>query len=83
MIDKELLKILVCPLCKSNVKLTNNWLKCVNIECNCQYPIKDDIPIMLIDDAQRPCPKCGSLRDWLEEENSLRCSKCGTTFQSN
>jgi len=51
-ISKELLEILECPLCKVDVRLTpdGNGLKCV--QCHRVYPIRDDIPIMLIDDAR-------------------------------
>ncbi len=51
-ISQELLDILVCPLCKEPVKLTPNGqgLKCV--KCRRVYPIRDDIPVMLIDEAQ-------------------------------
>jgi uncharacterized protein YbaR (Trm112 family) len=51
-ISKELLEILACPLCKEEVKLTadGNGLKCV--KCHRVYPIRDDIPIMLIDEAK-------------------------------
>jgi uncharacterized protein YbaR (Trm112 family) len=50
-ISKELLDILACPLCKKEVRLTpdGNGLKCV--ECGRIYPVRDDIPIMLIDEA--------------------------------
>jgi uncharacterized protein YbaR (Trm112 family) len=50
-IRKELLEILACPLCKEEVKLTEdeNGLKCV--KCRRVYPIRDDIPIMLVDEA--------------------------------
>ena len=50
-IRKELLEILACPLCKEEVKLTDdgNGLKCV--KCHRVYPIRDDIPIMLVDEA--------------------------------
>ena len=50
-ISKELLEILACPLCKEEVKLTpdGNGLKCVR--CRRVYPIRDDIPVMLIDEA--------------------------------
>lgn len=50
MIDEELLKILACPLCKCDVFLKDNWLVCKN--CKRRYPIKDGIPIMLIEEAQ-------------------------------
>ena len=50
--DKELLEILVCPKCKGNLELTSNedGLNCN--ACKLKYPIKEDIPIMLIDQAQ-------------------------------
>jgi uncharacterized protein YbaR (Trm112 family) len=51
-ISPELLKILACPLCKEAVKLTpdETGLKCD--KCKRVYPIKDDIPVMLIDEAK-------------------------------
>jgi len=51
-INQELLDILVCPLCKRPVKLTTDGqgLKCS--QCRRVYPIKDDIPVMLIDEAE-------------------------------
>ena len=50
-VDKELLEILACPNCKTPVRLVNNGqgLKCD--KCRRVYPIKDDIPVMLIDEA--------------------------------
>ena len=51
MIAKDLLEMLVCPVCKTPVELTTdgNGLKCGT--CGRVYPIKDDIPMMLIDAA--------------------------------
>jgi uncharacterized protein YbaR (Trm112 family) len=50
-IDPELLKILACPKCKEDVKLTadEKGLKCV--KCHRVYQIKEGIPVMLIDEA--------------------------------
>jgi uncharacterized protein YbaR (Trm112 family) len=50
-VSKELLEILVCPVCKSKVLLKEDGsgLKCV--ECKRVYPVRDDIPIMLRDQA--------------------------------
>ena len=50
-IKKELLDILCCPKCKGDIKLTTagDGLICEN--CKLFYPIRDDIPIMLIDEA--------------------------------
>ena len=52
MIDKELLDILACPACKADVKLEGDRIVCT--KCARRYPIKDDIPIMLIDEAELP-----------------------------
>ncbi|MFB3854982.1 MAG: Trm112 family protein [Vicinamibacterales bacterium] len=50
-IDPELLEILACPDCKTPVVLVRDGqgLKCE--KCRRVYPIKDDIPVMLIDEA--------------------------------
>ncbi len=50
-ISQELLDILACPACKAEVKLTPDGkaLKCV--ACHRVYPIRDGIPVMLIDEA--------------------------------
>ena len=51
-VSQELLDILVCPACKVPLKLTADaqGLKCG--QCKRVYAIKDDIPIMLIDEAK-------------------------------
>ena len=50
-VDPELLKILACPSCKTPVVLVHDetGLKCK--QCHRVYPIKDDIPVMLIDES--------------------------------
>ena len=50
-VDSELLEILACPACKTPVTLVKDGqaLKCA--KCHRVYPIKDDIPVMLIDEA--------------------------------
>lgn len=53
MIDKKLLDILVCPKCKGSLKLDKNNNKLTCKECKLAYPIKDDIPVMLIDEAEK------------------------------
>lgn len=50
-IKKELLDILCCPKCKGDVVLTSAGDGLVCDKCGLLYPIKDDIPIMLIDEA--------------------------------
>ena len=51
-VDPRLREILVCPLCKAPVELLQDesGLKCV--QCKRVYPIRDDIPVMLVDEAR-------------------------------
>jgi uncharacterized protein YbaR (Trm112 family) len=51
-LSQELLEILVCPACHARVELKpdGSGLKCV--DCKRLYPIRDDIPVMLIDEAR-------------------------------
>ena len=52
MIDKEFLDILACPVCKTDVKLEQDKIVCAN--CGRRYPIKGDIPIMLVVYSMEP-----------------------------
>lgn len=51
-VSSDLLDILACPLCKTEVRLTpdGGGLKCV--ACRRVYPIRDDIPVMLVEEAR-------------------------------
>jgi len=51
MIDEKLLEILACPKCKGDIRLEGDRLICD--ACKLAYPIKDDIPVMLIDEAEK------------------------------
>ncbi|TLY36229.1 MAG: Trm112 family protein [Nitrospirae bacterium] len=50
-LDKELLAILACPKCKGDIQLNEKGDGLVCQRCRLMYPIKDDIPVMLIDEA--------------------------------
>jgi len=50
MIDKELLAILACPECKMDVELKADKIVCT--KCGRKYPIKDGIPVMLVEEAE-------------------------------
>ncbi len=52
-IPKELLDILVCPACKAPVKPMpdDSGLKCQSPTCRRVYPVRDDIPVMLVEEA--------------------------------
>ena len=52
MLNKDLLDILVCPQCKGPVRLTEAADGLVCEKCRLEYAIRDDIPVMLIDEAR-------------------------------
>ena len=54
MIEKELLEILACPKCKADVKQEGEKIICTNPQCGLRFPIRDGIPVMLIDEAEKP-----------------------------
>lgn len=58
-VPQELLDILVCPVDKTPVKLIpdQQGLKCPS--CNRVYPIRNDIPVMLVDEARIESPVQG------------------------
>ena len=52
MVDPLLLEILVCPLCKTPVKPEGEQLVCV--QCGRRYPVREGIPVMLLEEAEAP-----------------------------
>lgn len=61
-LSPELLEILACPLCKVAVTLTadGSGLRCD--KCSRVYPIRDDIPVMLVEEAKVEGPAAGGGR---------------------
>ena len=54
-LDQQLLDILACPNCRGDVEYLEqeNVIVCRG-ECGYRYPVRDDIPVMLVDEARRP-----------------------------
>ena len=50
-LSKDLLEILACPRCKGDIRLSEKGDGLIYDRCKLLYPIKDDIPVMLIDEA--------------------------------
>ncbi len=48
----ELLEIIVCPACHGELTLDESGLTCQ--ECGLRYPVRDGIPVLLVDEARRP-----------------------------
>lgn len=54
-VDQRLLEILICPNCRGQVEyLPDEAVIVCRGECGYRYPVRDDIPVMLIDEAERP-----------------------------
>ncbi|WP_283138483.1 Trm112 family protein [Rhizohabitans arisaemae] len=55
-IDSWLLDILACPECKSPLRAEekSDELVCTSPTCGLIYPVRDDIPVLLVDEARRP-----------------------------
>ncbi len=56
-VSQDLLEILVCPKCKGDLALTEAGDGLICRSCRLKYAIRDDIPIMLIDEAMPVAPE--------------------------
>jgi len=54
LIKKELLEILVCPVDKADLKELEATKQLECTECKRKFPVKDGIPVMLVDEAEMP-----------------------------
>jgi uncharacterized protein YbaR (Trm112 family) len=55
--DAKLLEILVCPLCKGPLVYKKAEQELVCKPCRLAYPVRDDIPVMLEDEARKLPPE--------------------------
>ncbi len=53
MLDEKLLEILACPACKGDLEYDRENQKLICHVCKMRYGIEDDIPVMLLDEAER------------------------------
>ncbi len=51
-LDPSLLEIIVCPACRADLDVTGEELVCQG--CGLAYPVRDDIPVLLVDEARKP-----------------------------
>ena len=52
-LDERILQILVCPKCKGNLEYDREKSRLICGGCRLAYPVKDDIPVMLEQEAER------------------------------
>ena len=53
-IDEALLEIIVCPACHGDLAVDDAAGELVCTSCGLAYPVRDDIPVLLVDEARRP-----------------------------
>ncbi|HEU4675888.1 MAG TPA: Trm112 family protein [Motilibacteraceae bacterium] len=53
-LDPALLEIIVCPDCHGELRVDDVASELVCTACGLAYPVRDDIPVLLIDEARRP-----------------------------
>ena len=52
-LDPALLEILVCPDCKATLRVDDAASELVCTGCGLAYPVRDDIPVLLVDEARK------------------------------
>lgn len=50
--DEKLIKVLSCPVCRSEIKYNSEKNEIICPECKRLYPVKDDVPVMLESEAK-------------------------------
>lgn len=53
-VDAELIDLLVCPACHGEIQYKDRRKLIICTACNRHYPVRDDIPVMLVDEATIP-----------------------------
>lgn len=59
-LDPALLEIVVCPDCHGELAVDEAASELVCAACGLAYPVRDDIPVLLVDEARRPGQPAGS-----------------------
>lgn len=58
-LDPALLEILACPNCRGELQVDEAANELVCVSCKFAYPVRDDIPVLLVDEARRPDGSAG------------------------
>jgi uncharacterized protein YbaR (Trm112 family) len=53
-LDPALLEIIVCPHCRASLAVDDDASELVCTSCGYAYPVRDDIPVLLVDEARKP-----------------------------
>ncbi len=69
-------KSIVCPVCLSELNYNDKVLICANTDCMVEYYIIDNIPNLIVEEANTRCPRCNNKREWNNIEKFLYCRNC-------
>ncbi|MGI8697260.1 MAG: Trm112 family protein [Mycobacteriales bacterium] len=58
-IDPTLLDILACPACRGELRADDAREQLACVDCGRRYPVRDDIPVLLVDEAILPGDRSG------------------------
>lgn len=58
-VDQKLIDLLVCPACHGAIEYKDRRHLIICTQCDLRYPVRDNIPVMLVDEATRPEPRKG------------------------
>jgi len=53
-LDPDLLELIVCPACHASLVVDDDAEELVCSGCGLAYPVRDDIPVLLVDEARKP-----------------------------
>ena len=53
-LDPGLLELVACPACKAPLRADDAAEELVCTRCGLAYPVRDDIPVLLVDEARKP-----------------------------
>ena len=56
-VDAALVELLVCPACHGAIEYKDRRHLVICTQCNRHYPVRDDIPVMLVEEATIPAPR--------------------------
>ncbi|HEX2894147.1 MAG TPA: Trm112 family protein [Marmoricola sp.] len=62
-LDQELLDLIVCPACHAQLAVDDAAAELVCSGCGLAYPVRDDIPVLLVDEARQTGPSRGQTGD--------------------